>query len=653
VEKGRATAPETTGGTAAPGADAGDGAEGGASRSQHVVLTLPQDFGTIPQFLHGPLERLDRAAGAAAGPQLLIVTADPETALAVAEAALAGREGADPLVLPVTRPERAARQLAARPALAVAGTPSALAALVRGASVKLGGVRTLVLAWADAILQAPDAADLDALLAEVPREAARVLVASEVTGDVEALVERAMRRPRRVDPAPRDGAPVAVSYVTTAASARPAALRRVLDELDPVAAAVVVASDESGDEVARTLRALGYPTVAGAGHGAPPDDTPEAEAQRAFDAPAGSDGPAALATPGSVTVVRAEGVPAHLALAVLYDVPSTPAALARVAASAPGQLVALVQPRQLLALRAAAGGPVRALALNDAARRARSQDELVRAELRMELERGLPPRELAVLEPVLAEFDPAEVAAAALRLLDRERARARTTAQAVAAAAPAPAAAAAFAPSGMTRLFVSAGSRDNVRPGDLVGAIAGEAGIAADKLGKIDVRESFSLVEVQAAEAERVIAKVTGISIRGRRVQVRPERDGGAGGDRGGPPRGGARAGGPGRPGGFGGGDRPDRGPRPGGGGRDERGGERRGPSPFGGRGFTDGPRGFGGTDDRGVAERSEQRGEWAERAERLRNAQRKVPGAPAGPGDVQRDGGAGGAAGAGDITES
>jgi ATP-dependent RNA helicase DeaD len=271
----------------------------------------------------------------------------------------------------------------------------------------------------------------------------------------------------------------------------------------------------------------------------------------------------------------------------------------------------------------------------------------VRAELRAELERGLPPRELAVLEPLMADFDAAEVAAAALRVLDRERARQRTAAQAAAAAAPAPPSAAAFAPSGMVRLFVSAGSRDNVRPGDLVGAIAGEAGIAADKLGKIEVRESFSLVEVQAAEAERVLAKVNGINIRGRRVLARPERDAGGGrggpGDRGGrPPRGEGR--GPDR------GDRGDR-PRPPRGDRPDRGGagDRGG---FGARGgfgdrrpagdrrtfdTRDGPRTFGGPDDRPVGERAEQRGEWAERAERLRNARRGGPAEPS-PADPSCD---------------
>jgi ATP-dependent RNA helicase DeaD len=116
----------------------------------------------------------------------------------------------------------------------------------------------------------------------------------------------------------------------------------------------------------------------------------------------------------------------------------------------------------------------------------------------------------------------------------------------------------------MTRLFMTVGTRDGVKTGDLMGMIAGEGGIPGDHVGKIDLRESHALVEVAEADAASVIAKVNGAMVRGRRVVVRAERDkeerersagargdrpAGGRGDRGGPPRGG-RSGPPrGRPG--------------------------------------------------------------------------------------------------------
>jgi ATP-dependent RNA helicase DeaD len=72
---------------------------------------------------------------------------------------------------------------------------------------------------------------------------------------------------------------------------------------------------------------------------------------------------------------------------------------------------------------------------------------------------------------------------------------------------------------------------DNVRPGDLVGAITHEAGISKSELGRVDVRERHSTVEVAASVAEAVVTKLTGVSIKGRRALVKvddaPARGGG------------------------------------------------------------------------------------------------------------------------------
>jgi hypothetical protein len=64
-----------------------------------------------------------------------------------------------------------------------------------------------------------------------------------------------------------------------------------------------------------------------------------------------------------------------------------------------------------------------------------------------------------------------------------------------------------------------------VKTGDLMAAIAGEGGIPADRVGKIDLRESHSLVEVRAADAASVVARLNGAEIKGRRIVVRGERD--------------------------------------------------------------------------------------------------------------------------------
>jgi ATP-dependent RNA helicase DeaD len=76
----------------------------------------------------------------------------------------------------------------------------------------------------------------------------------------------------------------------------------------------------------------------------------------------------------------------------------------------------------------------------------------------------------------------------------------------------------------MTRLFVGAGRRGGVRPGDLVGAITGEAGIESREIGAIEISDNFSLVEVPEARAVDIIAALRATKIRGARVTVRRER---------------------------------------------------------------------------------------------------------------------------------
>jgi len=75
---------------------------------------------------------------------------------------------------------------------------------------------------------------------------------------------------------------------------------------------------------------------------------------------------------------------------------------------------------------------------------------------------------------------------------------------------------------GMTRLFLSVGRMDGVRPGDLVGAIAGESGIEGSSIGAIDIYSRYSFVEVPERQSERVIHAISGATVRGRQVTVRP-----------------------------------------------------------------------------------------------------------------------------------
>jgi ATP-dependent RNA helicase DeaD len=64
-----------------------------------------------------------------------------------------------------------------------------------------------------------------------------------------------------------------------------------------------------------------------------------------------------------------------------------------------------------------------------------------------------------------------------------------------------------------------------VRPGDLVGAIAGESGVDSSELGAIEIEQNFSLVEVPEARLEEIIAAMKRTTLRGRRVVARLFRE--------------------------------------------------------------------------------------------------------------------------------
>ncbi len=77
---------------------------------------------------------------------------------------------------------------------------------------------------------------------------------------------------------------------------------------------------------------------------------------------------------------------------------------------------------------------------------------------------------------------------------------------------------------GVTRLFIGAGRAAGIRPSDLVGAIANEAGLHGTDIGAIQVADGFSLVEVPEGAADQVIRSLRATTVKGQKVVVRRER---------------------------------------------------------------------------------------------------------------------------------
>jgi ATP-dependent RNA helicase DeaD len=76
----------------------------------------------------------------------------------------------------------------------------------------------------------------------------------------------------------------------------------------------------------------------------------------------------------------------------------------------------------------------------------------------------------------------------------------------------------------MAKLFIGAGREAGIRPQDLVGAIANEAGVAGSLIGAIQITDRFSLVEVPEEVADQVIKALGKSTLRGKKVQIRRDK---------------------------------------------------------------------------------------------------------------------------------
>lgn len=72
----------------------------------------------------------------------------------------------------------------------------------------------------------------------------------------------------------------------------------------------------------------------------------------------------------------------------------------------------------------------------------------------------------------------------------------------------------------MVTLRLDAGRTDKMRPGDILGALTGDAGLPADAVGKIDVFPTRSYVAIRRAEAERALARLRSGRVKGRNVRI-------------------------------------------------------------------------------------------------------------------------------------
>jgi ATP-dependent RNA helicase DeaD len=499
--------------------------------------------GKTAAFALPMLHRIGRPADGARPVRGLILVPTRELAMQVAEAVHKYGRALGVRVLPVYGGQAVRQQVRGleRGADVVVATPGRALDLIRRETLRLDDVASVVLDEADEMLDMGFAEDLEAILSAVPEQRQSALFSATLPPRILAIAKRHLHDPVRVtiasEKTPEGEAPrVRESVYVVQRRHKVAALARVLDMENPASAIVFCRTRTEVDELAETLNARGY--NAEALHGGLSQEQRDRVMRRFRD--------------GASDVLVATDVAArgldieHVSHVVNFDVPSSPDAyvhrIGRTGrAGREGVAITLAEAREQRLLRNIELLTKRKMRVETVPTvhdlRARKL-QLVRAALEEALasDAGLD-RYRTVVESLAQEYDVLDIAAAAVKLGgeagdgappgDEDDIPSVPVPQAREArpfAARAPHQRAPRVDGHVLRIYVGVGRLGGIRPGDLVGAIANEARIPSSAIGAIEIADRFSLVEVPADDAERVIKALRGTTLRGKKIAVRLDR---------------------------------------------------------------------------------------------------------------------------------
>jgi len=490
----------------------------------------------------------------------LVLVPTRELAMQVAEAVHKYARGTKLTVLPLYGGAPMHQQIRTleRGANIVVATPGRALDHIRRRTLVLEKLQVLILDEADEMLDMGFADDLDAILEATPASRQTALFSATMPPRIRSIAERHLKDPARIAIAGEK--PVAgklprvrqVAFIV----ARPhkaAALERVLETENAASALVFCRTRLEVDTLVETLNAHGH--RAEALHGGMEQRLRDRVMSRFRD------GTADLLV---ATDVAARGLDIErLSHVINYDVPnSSETYLHRIGrtgrAGREGTAITLVEPREhrlLRSMEAVTKQRIEVAPVPTVADLRARRLELTRASLRERLLAGGLDQTRVVVESLAQEFDVLDIAAAAVQLAhtatagegdDKEipatgatpagdRPGDRRPLKPARGHVPAkrqsregghvPGERGGAASDGdMVRLFVGAGRRAGVRPGDLVGAITGESGIEGRSIGAIEINDAFSLVEVPADRADDIVVALRGTKNRGLKPPIRRER---------------------------------------------------------------------------------------------------------------------------------
>lgn len=355
---------------------------------------------------------------------------------------------------------RVMRRLRAGTVDLVVASPETAAELLGRSALPMESVTAVLLAWPEGW---EDQDGISPLMQDLPKETQR-LIYTACPNRVETLVERYAWKALTV------GAPLLtespsgpVRTVSVSWSGRIRAVADLVELLDP-ASLVIWTADRSHHAAIAQAVPLAEPELRLA-----TGDAPAASTIVAFDLPTG-DRLRQLLGAGEV---------------VMLIPPGTEEYVERIAS-----------PRR----------PIQMPGLTDSVRTAAGAQ---RAAILKAMESEKPDRALLILAPLFERYDPAAVAAALFELW---------SGSGNAVAPPLP-----EIPS-TAKIYVGVGKKDGATANDLVAVLTKELRVDRGKIGRIELRDAYSLIEIPAQDAEKVAGALNGTTVRRKRVTARVDR---------------------------------------------------------------------------------------------------------------------------------
>ena len=550
-----------------------------------VIAQAQTGSGKTAAFGLPIIETIDRTVR---GIQALVLCPTRELAIQVSEAleGLGKHKRVETLAIYGGQPyERQFRGLQ-RGVQIVVGTPGRVMDHMRRGTLNLENLKFFILDEADEMLDMGFVDDIEWILQQVPKERQTALFSATMPPRIAELSRKYMTDAQHISVRGKHMtvAEVRQTYYEIPRGRKVDALSRILEAETPSSAIIFCRTKHGCDELGEGLMTRGFAVETL--HG----DLSQSQRDRVMKRFRAGQAQYLIATD---VAARGLDIP-DVSHVVNYDIPETPETyvhrIGRTGrAGKTGEAITMINPREvrwLHQLERVTRAKVEPRRLPTAAdvnvRRREVLKSLVSKEL--EKEEAYAP----YLEPVkdlLAEYDPANVAAALLKLYAEEtgRSTAEVATENDIANQSAPMRRTTGSDNGMTRLFINIGRNLRVRPQDIVGAIANEANVPGRSIGAIDILDTYTFVDVPNEFAPHVIEVLNSSSIKGSPVNVEvasvpagtpreggrergPRREGNFRPERSGPSGGGYRGGGGGgyRGNGGGGGNfRNDRGPRP------------------------------------------------------------------------------------------